>query len=270
MLERIKKSYFLKQVGVSIKNNIFTFFYFKEDKTPEFFSIKMEGENEFLSILENAFGKRKNFNQYQWVVSIPPHYIWQKSIVFPDYIEKQERLQQALFLLESELPIALEDIWFDINEKFFVQSIRMDLFAIQQEKVKSYVNQFQPIKITVLDNKIYAIKRAFTYLIPSDIFSTECLEKSIFVYQDSQSVVVIAETAQQLIILEKISQKITALVAEFCQQYELLAAQVFLFQDDINQEDSYPENWFIVETPLPFIPLGNALWAKDKTVNKGK
>lgn len=264
MRKKQKNSHFYRQIGVSIDNNIFTCLYFGEQGEPIFFTIELNNTDYFLSSLKAKLENFKNLNKYQWITSVSPHYIWQKSVVFPIDLSLEDKRQQALFLLESDLPVPFTQVWFDMYEKQFAQSTRIDLFAIQQDIAKNYIEKFYPIKINVLDNKIYSIKRAFNYLISKDVFESGVLEKSIFIYYQKGRAIIITETIQQLIVLEKTLQKNTALftiVEQFCQQYNLLEEAIFLFQDLENPiKELLPKNWHLVETSLPFIPLGNVLW----------
>ena len=71
----------------------------------------------------------------------------------------------------------------------------------------------------------------------------------------------ICERAQQSQILQS-HENLIALYEQFTERFEGQIEQVFVYQIS-SSHMPLPENWQRVETDLPFIALGNALWQKD-------
>ena len=54
----------------------------------------------------------------------------------------------------------------------------------------------------------------------------------------------------------------TALYEQFTERFDGQIERIFVYQIP-SRHTLLPENWHRVETDLPFIALGNALWQKD-------
>ena len=53
----------------------------------------------------------------------------------------------------------------------------------------------------------------------------------------------------------------TALLAQYCQRYDEQPEQIFYYQ--MVRDSVVPKHWRPVETHLPLIALGNALWQQE-------
>lgn len=45
--------------------------------------------------------------------AISPHLTWSKTLILPQTLNAQECEQQCRFILQKELPIPLDELWFD-------------------------------------------------------------------------------------------------------------------------------------------------------------
>ena len=191
------------------------------------------------------------------LASIPAHLTWSKVLMLPQVLNAQECHQQCKFVIEKELPISLNELWFDYRSTSLKQGFRLDVTAIRKSTAQTYLQDFQPFKINVLDVASNAILRAFQYLLNEQVRS----ENTLFLFQEDDYCLAICERSQQSQILQS-HENLTALYEQFTERFEGQLEQVFVYQIP-SSHTPLPENWQRVETELPFIALGNALWQKD-------
>lgn len=160
-------------------------------------------------------------------------------------------------MIEKELPIFLEELWFDYRSTPLKQGFRLEVTAIRQSTAQTYLQDFQPFKINVLDVASNAVLRAFQYLLNEQVRS----ENTLFLFQEDDYCLAICERSQQSQILQS-HENLTALYEQFTERFEGQLEQVFVYQIP-SSHTPLLENWQRVETELPFIALGNALWQKD-------
>ena len=148
-------------------------------------------------------------------------------------------------------------MWFDYISTPLKQGFRLEITAIREASAQTYLQDFQPFRINVLDVVPHSILRAFQYLLNEQVRS----ENTLFLFQEDDYCLVICERSQQLQILQS-HENLTALYEQFIERFEGQFEQVFVYQIP-SSHTPLPENWQRVETDLPFIALGNALWQKD-------
>lgn len=246
------------QIGIHQQQGYFDFVWFDENDQPQYYQPFMHGgdiKTDFFQHLKNQW-KGKTF-PLNMVASISPHLTWSKTLILPQVLNAQECHQQCQFVIEKELPIPLNELWFDYVSMPLKQGFRLDVTAIRQSTATTFLQDFQPFKINVLDLAPHAMMRAFQYLLGGKAR----LENTVFLFQDDTGCLAIAEQMQQQQVLQS-HENLTALFAQFSPRFEKPIEQVFVYQTPTQRTD-LPKEWQRVETDFPFIALGNALWRKD-------
>ena len=253
-----RKNHRTLQIGIHRKQGYFDFVWFDELEQPQCYQIFVNDKdfkNRFLQHLKIQF-QGKTF-PLQFVASISAHLTWSKVLMLPQILNAQECHQQCKFVIEKELPIPLEELWFDYISNPLKQGFRLEITTIREASAQTYLQDFHPFKINVLDIVPHSILRAFQYLLNEQVRS----ENTLFLFQDDDYCLAICERAQQSQILQS-HENLTALYEQFSERFEGQLERIFVYQ----LPSSYtllPEHWQRVETDLPFIALGNALWQKD-------
>lgn len=111
----------------------------------------------------------------QFVASIPAHLTWSKVLMLPQVLNAQECHQQCKFVIEKELPIFLEELWFDYRSTPLKQGFRLEVTAIRKSSAQTYLQDFQPFNINILDVASNAVLRAFQYLLNEQVRSENTL-----------------------------------------------------------------------------------------------
>ena len=245
------------QIGVHRKQGNFDFVWLDELEEPQCYQASINDsdlKNRFLRHLKTQY-QGKTFS-LQFVASISAHLTWSKVLMLPQILNAQECHQQCKFVIEKELPIPLEELWFDYRSTPLKQGFRLDVTAIRKSSAQTYLQDFQPFKINVLDVASNAILRAFQYLLNEQVRS----ENTLFLFQEDDYCLAICERAQQSQILQS-HENLTALYEQFSERFEWQLERIFVYQLPLSYT-LLPEHWQRVETDLPFIALGNALWQK--------
>ena len=253
-----RKNHRTLQIGIHRKQGYFDFVWFDELEQPQCYQIFVNDKdfkNRFLQHLKIQF-QGKNF-PLQFVASISAHLTWSKVLMLPQLLNSQECHQQCKFVIEKELPIPLDELWFDYISTPLKQGFRLEITAIREASAQTYLQDFQPFKINVLDVVPHSILRAFQYLLNEQVRS----ENTLFLFQEDDYCLAICERTQQSQILQS-HENLTVLYEQFTERFEGKLEQVFVYQIP-SSHTGLLENWQRVETDLPFIALGNALWQKD-------
>ena len=253
-----RKNHRTLQIGIHRKQGYFDFVWFDELEQPQCYQIFVNDKdfkNRFLQHLKIQF-QGKNF-PLQFVASISAHLSWSKVLMLPQLLNSQECHQQCKFVIEKELPIPLDELWFDYISTPLKQGFRLEITAIREASAQTYLQDFQPFRINVLDVVPHSILRAFQYLLNEQVRS----ENTLFLFQEDDYCLAICERTQQSQILQS-HENLTVLYEQFTERFEGKLEQVFVYQIP-SSHTGLLENWQRVETDLPFIALGNALWQKD-------
>lgn len=246
------------QIGIHRKQGYFDFVWFDELEQPQCYQIFVNDKdfkNRFLQHLKIQF-QGKTF-PLQFVASISAHLTWSKVLMLPQILNTQECHQQCKFVIEKELPIPLDELWFDYISTPLKQGFCLEITAIREASAKTYLQDFQPFRINVLNVVPHSILRAFQYLLNEQVRS----ENTLFLFQEDDYCLAICERAQQSQILQS-HENLIALYEQFTERFERQFEQVFVYQIP-SSYTLLPEHWHRIETDLPFIALGNALWQKD-------
>ena len=253
-----RKNHRTLQIGIHRKQGYFDFVWFDELEQPQCYQIFVNDKdfkNRFLQHLKIQF-QGKTFPLH-FVASISAHLTWSKVLMLPQILNAQECHQQCKFVIEKELPIPLDELWFDYISTPLKQGFRLEITAIREASAQTYLQDFQPFKISVLDVVPHSILRAFQYLLNTQVRS----ENALFLFQEDDYCLAICERSQQSQILQS-HENLTVLYEQFTERFEGKLEQVFVYQIPSSHTELL-ENWQRVETDLPFIALGNALWQKD-------
>ena len=253
-----RKNHLTLQIGIHRKQGYFDFVWFDELEQPQCYQIFVNDKdfkNRFLQHLKIQF-QGKTF-PLQFVASISAHLIWSKVLMLPQLLNSQECHQQCKFVIEKELPIPLDELWFDYISTPLKQGFRLEITAIREASAQTYLQDFQPFRINVLDVVPHSILRAFQYLLNEQVRS----ENTLFLFQEDDYCLAICERSQQSQILQS-HENLTVLYEQFTERFEGKLEQVFVYQIPSSHTELL-ENWQRVETDLPFVALGNALWQKD-------
>ena len=253
-----RKNHRTLQIGIHRKQGYFDFVWFDELEQPQCYQIFVNDKdfkNRFLQHLKIQF-QGKTFPLH-FVASISAHLTWSKVLMLPQILNAQECHQQCKFVIEKELPIPLDELWFDYISTPLKQGFRLEITAIREASAKTYLQDFQPFRINVLDVVPHSILRAFQYLLNEQVRS----ENTLFLFQEDDYCLAICERSQQSQILQS-HDNLTVLYEQFTERFEGQIERILVYQT-LSSHMSLPENWQRVETDLPFIALGNALWQKD-------
>ena len=199
-------------------------------------------------------------SQCCFICAISPHLTWSKTLILPQTLNAQECEQQCRFILQKELPIPLDELWFDYLTTPLKQGFRLDITAIRQESAKAELAKYLPLKLTALDLLNHSILRAFYAILGQEPTN------ALFLYQDQQGCLAVCERLQQRQVLQS-QPDLYELYQQFTQRFPETIEQIYVYQtpDMLNSDtiELQPKDWQRIETDLPFIALGNALWQTD-------
>lgn len=189
-----------------------------------------------------------------------PHLTWSKTLILPQTLNAQECEQQCRFILQKELPIPLDELWFDYLAMPLKQGFRLDITAIRQESANAELEKYLPLKLTALDSLNHSILRAFYAILGQEPINT------LFLYQDQQGCLAVCERLQQRQVLQS-QGDLSELYQQFTQRFPETIEQIYMYQtpDILNSHtiELLSQDWQRIETDFPFIALGNALWQTD-------
>lgn len=248
----------LIQVGVYQQQNHIQFVWLDNLKQVQFLSFLSSETNIKTQLMAQVMQSfPQNRLQLHFIGCVSPHLTWSKILILPHMLNEQECEQQCRFVLQKELPISLDELWFDYAGTALKQGFRLDIHAIRQQTAYEIQRVSDELLLNVLDVAHHAIMRTFRFLL-----GEEAQENSLYLYQDESHCFAIMDAAHSQQILQT-SENLTALYTQFCQRFDVEIERVYVYQiADIEQMD-LPESWQRVTTDLPFIALGNALWQGD-------
>lgn len=245
------------QIGVHQQQNQSQFVWLDSHKQVQFLSIEKSEPNihgQLMVRLVQDFQQTRL--QLRFVACVSPHLTWSKSVILPQVLNAQECEQQCRFVLQKELPLPLDELWFDYTSTPLKQGFRLDIHAIRREVANAEQKAYADFSIEVLDVAHHAILRAFHFILGED------RDNSLYLYQDDAHCFAIMESIQGTLVLQT-QENLTALYAQFCQRFEPEIEHIYVYRTANTEPMDLPENWQLVETDFPFIALGNALWQSD-------
>ena len=248
----------LKQkIGVSKQQDNLYFVWLDEFYKVQSICLNGQQKDIFPQLLSHLSQKA---NQCCFIGSISPHLTWSKTLILPQTLNAQECEQQCRFILQKELPIPLDELWFDYLSMPLKQGFRLDITVIRQESAKAELAKYLPLKLTALDLLNHSILRVFYAILGQEPTN------ALFLYQDQQGCLAVCERLQQRQVLQSQSD-LSGLYQQFIQRFPETIEQIYVYQtpDILNSRpiELLPQDWLRIETDLPFIALGNALWQTD-------
>ena len=187
-----------QQIGVSKQQDNLYFVWLDEFHKVQSIFLNGQQKDIFSQLLPYLPQKT---NQCCFIGAISPHLTWSKTLILPQTLNAQECEQQCRFILQKELPIPLDELWFD----YLTTPLKQGCLAVCERLQQRQVLQSQ--------RDLYELYQQFTQRFPETI-------EQIYVYQTPD----------------------------------------MLNSDTIELQ---PKDWQRIETDLPFIALGNALWQTD-------
>ncbi len=146
------------------------------------------------NLAQHKLQRRKHY----FVAAISPHQIWSKTILFPHPLSESECEAQCGLLLTQELPIALSQLWFDYCAEQRQQGFRLTVFALQRSIAEQYLAPLSHVDVRVLDNVVYALLRAFQFLLPDTNYL-----KTLLLYQDTQGCIAMQKRDHQVVYIQQ-------------------------------------------------------------------
>lgn len=256
------------QIGVWKRGEIWEAVWFspnQEEIRPHFTRTE-----EFLTgWLIQHFDMKKRPLRFNYIVSLLPNHIWCKTLILPQVLNAQECEQQITAIIEKELPLPLDQLWFDYRSEMLKQGMKLEISVVIQETAKDWLEQYAPLSVSVLDNTAHAVFRAFRYLKP------EMPKNTLYLYHDENFCLALQESAQEFHVLQQQNMPAEQLVQRFTERYQTEIEQICIYRRtaDSEQNRELPKsavknhhvfaNAVYLSTELPFIALGNALWRTD-------
>lgn len=236
---------------------------------PRFLHLKVKNLEQLLQQTDLPSFK----SQFHFISALLPHNIWHKTLILPNSLNSEEAEQQMLFTLKNELPIPLDEAWYDYTAHTLKQGYKLEIFAVKKNLAINHTQHFLPWKVTVLDNAAKSVIRAITYLLGKPlapnallIYQDTCCDLIVFDSQQithswSQKITTSDQTIPQSI--SKIRKKPTALYTQFCARHNIQPEVIYYYADESLNASLYadlPKDWRHLTSPYPLIALGNALW----------
>lgn len=186
------------------------------------------------------------------IYSISDQFIWRKYVFFPIHYTKNMIYRQIIELLKQELPISLENIYFDyqVTKEEQKAVYKVILYAlIKNQEIKKIINQ-----VTILDSEYFCYLRGIHYLAEQQGYDLVNIEEHGFIF--NTKLIQIKPTELCVTDLVKFSQELE------CKRFVLLKKrQIFDFiagKEKIELTvDSEKE---MVNSYLYVTALGATLW----------
>ncbi|THA10944.1 pilus assembly protein PilM [Rodentibacter pneumotropicus] len=246
------------QVGVYQQQGHIQFVWLDNLKQVQFLSFLISEANIKTQLMARVVQNfPQNRLQLRLIGCVFPHLTWSKTLILPHILNTQECEQQCSFVLQKELPIPLDELWFDYAGTDLKQGFRLDIHAIRQQTACEVQRICDELLLNVLDVAHHAIMRTFCFLLGKEV-----QENALYLYQDESHCFAIMNVSHSQQLLQT-SENLTALYAQFCQRFDVEIERIYVYQTVDTEQTDLPENWRRVMTNLPFIALGNALWQRD-------
>ncbi|QLB21114.1 hypothetical protein A6B43_06060 [Vespertiliibacter pulmonis] len=128
---------------------------------------------------------------------IPDNYIWKRTLRLPLETNQEARYKQIIQILKNELPIELENIYFDyITETDLVN--KSQLIRIYSLR-KNYAKQHVTLYPTILDSELFCYLRGIKYLNPEYIYKIESID-NLIVNNNTENIQIIDKNTQENLI----------------------------------------------------------------------
>ncbi len=256
-------------VGIWLTQHHFELVWFNQDKvennSPHFCRVDINAPNTINSTLFEQISNQMEIQrplEIKWVTAILPHQVWFKSLLLQHHLNESECDHQCRYTLENELPIPLDDLWFDYITQPLKQGLRLDIFAVRKIVAQSLLIQFLPLNIKVLDTVVSCLYRAFCYTL-----QTTPSNHSLLIYQDEQNTILFRQTQQEWQIISHPSQaNLIELYQLFAQRYQQKTDDIWLYSQAENIQ--FHAKYQRITSDIPLIALGASLWQKNWQQNE--
>ncbi|MDG6881972.1 Uncharacterised protein [Phocoenobacter uteri] len=173
MLFKPKSTY--RKVGISHNENYFC----AVVKNNQQYDVQWYNKSQFR--LSEIFNQLELANKKICkIYAINDRFIWRKYLFFPANYSTEMLYRQMITLLKQELPIAIEDIYFDYQ---ILLQPENNLKKVILYALKKDCQQFEnKDKTIILDSEIYCYKRGLTHLFKLDENLNEA--ENGYVFQD--------------------------------------------------------------------------------------
>ncbi|WP_439241440.1 hypothetical protein [Lonepinella sp. BR2474] len=260
-MEKFIKKHNRLQVGIWVTKHHYELVWLESDKnakkTPHFCRVTHLAITDIRTTLYEKLPAHMTTPRplsIDWVTPCLPHQVWYKNLLLQEQLAESECKQQCRYTIEKELPIPLDELWFDYVTTPLKQGLRLDIFAVKREVAQGLLTHFLPLKIKVLDTMTGCLYRAFRYVLNSTPSA-----QSLYIYQDTQFTLLFRQTQQEWQILSQSKQAdLTELYQQFTQRYEQPIDKILYYSTLPDYHFSVPHQR--VTSDIPLIPLGAALW----------
>ena len=181
-----------QQIGVSKQQDNLYFVWLDEFHKVQSICLNGQQKDIFSQLLPHLPQKT---NQCCFIGAISPHLTWSKTLILPQTLNAQECEQQCRFILQKELPIPLDELWFDYLTTPLKQGFRLDITAIRKESANAELAKYLPLRLTGQE--------------PTN---------TLFLYQDQQGCLAVCERLQQRQVLQSQSD-LSELYQQFIQRF---------------------------------------------------
>lgn len=234
--------------------------WFNDENMPQSLIVNQLNEAVIMNKIAESFPQYTTI-QLKFITAILPHKIFLKTLILPHDISPKELETQCIIALEENLPLSLNDIWFDFMDRELPknqanQSRRIDIFAVIKETALQTVAPYKPINIHVLDCALNALLRGFHYF---TLPSQEDKYDVLYLYRDDDFTIVFVNQPHGWLFQVKKNANPLTLISSFCLQHNITPKHHFI-HDCAQSNYSYPNKYTQIITPFSLIALGCALW----------
>lgn len=238
--------------------------WFNDENVPQSLIVSQLDEVVIMNKIAESFPQCTTI-QLKFITAILPHKIFLKTLILPYDISPKELETQCIITLEENLPLSLNEIWFDFMDRELPknqadQSRRIDIFAVIKEIALQTIATYKPVNVQVLDCALNALLRGFHY------FSSPSEEEkydALYLYRDDDFTIIFVNQPYGWLYQVKKNINPLILINAFCLQHNITPKYHFI--NDCTQSNySYPSEYTQIITPLSLIALGCALWEGGK------
>ncbi|PJG84730.1 pilus assembly protein PilM [Conservatibacter flavescens] len=256
-------------IGIWLNGDTVEFVWFDQHETIQMCQIVPAQLSDYHAFIHHRLEQKTIDDQeiqyhFQFITAILPHRIWSKTLIIPHLLTDQECEQQCRYTLHHELPMPLEQVWYDYcytpisHPTQASTSTNLTIFALTKDSAQAHMALFPGIDISVLDHAAHAILRAFYYLRPELQSDPEIL----WVYQDDNACLAFQNYPHELRIVQQESSNLNILLAKFRQRYIYEPDRCIIYRN-LSESEELPEYFEELKTIFPVMALGCALWGRD-------
>lgn len=248
---------------ISPVQNKWSCIWFDDENMPQSLLLEQLDETFIMNKIAETFPQNTTI-QLKFITAISPHKVFLKTLILPYDISPKELETQCIITLEENLPIPLDEVWFDFMsgkalENQQSKSCRIDIFAVVKQVAIECVNQYCPLNIQILDCALNALVRGFHYFASAEKIAEIDKYDTLYFYRDNNYVIIFANQPQNWLYQVKKNSDPIVFIEEFCQRNNLSPLK-YLIYDCASIRGNYPLDYQLLPTDFAIIPLGCALW----------